>query len=278
MAVACVEKCVTSLAPGSYRVVVEGTARVRDGAVTMSVDEEGDYLIEGRPRSRTGIGVLIGSLGLPIALVGGGILIGADGFESHLSPRQERWFWVGSGMLAGGIALMPIGFSMASSQPDVWRLEPAARPAPRLAEPFVNVNGRARAPVYRDRAAVPPGYQAIEEPRWGLIKAGALVLGSSYGIIAGIAAGELVGQTSRPSYYSKGFIPILGPLLISREAKGTDATGWTVYGMVPQLTGGLLLFLGAVLPKKALVRMPIHTAVTPWATPNAGGFALSGGW
>jgi hypothetical protein len=275
MAVNCVGRCISFLDAGTYRLIIDGTESIRAGAINKVIDEPGDYLIEGPARSRRGLGLLLGAIGVPMALVGTGILIGSEGLSSHLSAQQERWFWVGTGALAGGLTLMPIGFSMMSAKPEVSLLAPIAERAPRRAEPLSRVAARPRAPAYVEHSAVPPGYQASEEPRWGLLTSGALVLSSSYGIAAAIAAGNLVGSSNH-GYLAKAFIPVIGPILISRSTTGEESTSWTVYGTIPQLAGAVLLFAGALTPKATLVRAPLRANVVPWATPNAGGLSLSG--
>ena len=107
---------------------------------------------------------------------------------------------------------------------------------------------------YAEGAPTPPGYHLDTRFRPGLVVAGGVVLGASYGF-ALIQAASSKGEA--PWLYA----PVVGPFVVAgavyRSSNGQDGAALSLVliaeGLV-QLTGASLLVAGLVSPRTTLVR------------------------
>ncbi len=120
---------------------------------------------------------------------------------------------------------------------------------------------------YKVGQPIPPGYRLNEEPRWGLVSGGWILLGIPYGISL---ASALSADFKNESVWL--VIPVLGPwMTIGRrdyyDCDGTDAKLHTagcvadtfvvmglIFDGVMQIGGATMVLLGYTQKKKTLVR------------------------
>jgi hypothetical protein len=114
----------------------------------------------------------------------------------------------------------------------------------------------------------------VNEPRWGLVLAGALTFASAYGIMAGVVVGTAANNRTDPWRYSTALIPIFGPALLDRrEGHGPLLT---IYGTLPELAGGILMLIGATTSRSVLVKSDTTLSLAPFVYKGAGGLSLLG--
>ncbi|MFZ5894494.1 MAG: hypothetical protein ACOY0T_25755 [Myxococcota bacterium] len=265
--VRCTAHCDRAFEAGVYRVLIDPTENVAGGMTRVTIPTPGAYRVEGVRRSRRAGGMLLASTGIVLTALGAGMALGGGAFDSHLSASEERWFWGGLLTFSAGATFIPLGFMVYSRSPRVHALQPQAL---ERADSNSELPRRYREPVVGDDEVVPPGRRVVHEPRWGLISAGAITLASSYGIMAAIAAGHAASDNDE---YSALFIPVLGPTIVDRRERG-DA-GWTIFGTMPQLAGGIMMLLGATTSRRVVVESDT-LALTPVIGKNVNGLALSG--
>jgi hypothetical protein len=116
---------------------------------------------------------------------------------------------------------------------------------------------------YREGVASPPGYHLEESPQKGLVISGAVVLGTTWLLSAAI------GATSTNSSDRWLFLPVAGPFadLVARGTRDSCTGSGDVISCshdsvvlfylavdgIVQTTGGVLLLMGFVSPKKEYV-------------------------
>ena len=198
--------------------------------------------------------------------------IGGGAFRSGLTSSQETWFWAGMFTFGAGVTLVPLGFKMYSRSPRMTplALSPNGVPLASSAEPLPR---RYREALLVDGRGAPQATGVIEEPRWGLLSAGAITFASSYGIMAAIAAGYAADGT-HPGRYAAALIPIFGPTLLDR--RNGDGPVLTIFGTIPELTGAILMLLGASGTRRFAVQSEPALSVAPLLGPNTNGLALRG--
>ncbi len=194
--------------------------------------------------------------------------IGGGAFRSNLSSSEETWFWAGVATLGTGVALTPLGFKMYSRSPRVEALT-SSTPLPVASNSDV-LPKRYREPALGDQEAPPPGNTAIDEPRWGLLSAGAITFAAAYGIMAaGYAA-----DGNDPGRYTSLLIPFIGPTIVDRREHGDGA--FSIFGSIPQLAGGVLMVCGLGAGRRVSVANDTQVMVAPLAGRGVGGLQLGG--
>ncbi|MGC4089770.1 MAG: hypothetical protein QM756_18175 [Polyangiaceae bacterium] len=271
LGVRCLGACERGFREGKYRVLIEPTASISGGLKVMNIDAAGGYRVEGVPRDRRASGLLLTSAGIVLTALGAGMALGGGAFRSPLSAREERWFWGGMLTLGVGATMIPLGVSRASRNPRLVPLE-VARPLP-LAGMDDAVPLKYREPVLEENQAPPAGSTTVDEPRWGLVTAGAITLAASYGIMAAIAVGQAANDPNADSLAALA-IPLIGPVIVDRREGAGGAL--SVFGTGPQLAGAVMLLVGATSARRVLVRTPSSLAVTPIVNKGVGGVGLSG--
>ena len=122
---------------------------------------------------------------------------------------------------------------------------------------------------------VPSGYHVETHVRSGLLIAGAITLGISYGVAVAIAAQPWASDEVRAFY-----APLVGPFIFAALVQHDDTYGFaTAIGILLGIiqTGGATMLSLAFIPKREVVRddtARIHFA--PIVTPNHAGLALYG--
>jgi hypothetical protein len=129
-------------------------------------------------------------------------------------------------------------------------------PPPQYVPPTYGPSPRIK---YVEGMATPPGYHLEENPRKGLVIAGAVVLGTTYALSA------MIGAASSNSDDRYLMIPVAGPFfdLAARGNHGCATTGCDVFDPViktylaldgaAQTAGGILLAMGFIFQKKEFV-------------------------
>jgi len=268
----CLARCDRWFEAGVYRLLIDPTESVAGGMARVNVSAPGIYHVEGAPRERRAYGLVLASAGMIVTGIGTGMIFGANAFDTHLSAQEERWFWGGMLTFAAGISAIPIGFSLYGRSP---KISPTS-----VAHGVPRVTGDAslphsyREPVITDQQVPPPGSTTVNEPRWGLVMAGAVTFASAYGIMAGIAVGVAVNETHDPWRYSSLMIPIIGPALVDRQEHTGPA--FTFYGTIPQVAGGILMLIGATTSRSVVVKSDTSVSIAPLIYKDAGGLSLMG--
>jgi hypothetical protein len=250
----CVGHCDVYLERGFYRLTLLPSSTTVAGTESFEVAQAGSFRIEGVRRDQRVPALLLGSSGVALALLGVGALIGS--YAEPTARHREAWFWTGAAAAGAGFALVPIGFSRYRTKPSV---EPLAAHTLR---PHVTGSSDERGAA---AGTTKPAAETVEEPRWGLVTAGALTFAASYGLTGAIGAGALAGGSD--AKYAKLFIPVIGPILLDR-----DGGAW---GAVPQLVGLTLAFIGAASSRTVVVGAERSVALCPWLTRDSGGFAFA---
>ena len=175
----CAGRCVRLFEEGSYRVWIDSTERLSGGTTNVTIRSPGVYLAEGVERSRRAPGLALGAAGIVLAGVGAGMAIGGGAFRSGLTSSQETWFWAGMFTFGAGVTLVPLGFKMYSRSPRMTplALSPNGVPLASSAEPLPR---RYREALLVDGRGAQQANFVIEEPRWGLLRAGAITFASYY--------------------------------------------------------------------------------------------------
>lgn len=255
---------------GSYRIWIDSTERTSGGTTTLNIPERGFYRVEGVQRSRRAPGLALTAAGIVLSGIGAGMAIGGGAFRSGLTSSEEAWFWAGMVTMGTGVALIPVGVHMYSRSLRVEALAPTgAFPEATSTEPLPR---RYSERLLREGEPVPSGSTVVEEPRWGLLSAGAITFATSYGIMAGVAAGALAEDEDGD--YGLLFIPIFGPSLFDRR-RG-EGPALTMFGTVPELTGALLMLLGATGTRRFAAQSEPTINVAPLMTPHASGLSVYG--
>lgn len=135
--------------------------------------------------------------------------------------------------------------------------------------------------AYREGDPVPAGYRVIQEPRRGLVIAGSIVLGISYGLSVVGAVGADFDDKSGTL-----MVPVLGPWLMLALGGAKDRSCERIDGMVTisssnycgdrsglramltldgltQAAGAIMLTTGFALPRTRLVRNNFEVSLTP---------------
>lgn len=251
--------------------MVDPSESVAGAMTTVDIATPGPYRVTGVQRSRRAPGLVLGAAGIVLSAVGAGMAIGGGAFRSGLTSSEETWFWAGLLTMGAGVTLTPLGFKMYSRSPRVEALEPGAPLPP--ASSFGELPKRYREPVLADGQAPSAGNTVVDEPRWGLLSAGAITFAASYGIMAGIAAGY-AADGDEPKRYTTLLIPFIGPTIVDRRDRG-DGGGWTLFGTIPQVVGGVLMVCGLGTSRRVGVANDTGLVVTPLAAPGLAGMSLS---
>ncbi|MBW2528144.1 MAG: hypothetical protein JRI23_28450 [Deltaproteobacteria bacterium] len=135
---------------------------------------------------------------------------------------------------------------------------------------------------YREGDAVPDGYRLESTPRYGLVAAGATVLGATW-LISAITAISLDNEGSvddDPNFddmYTPMLVPVVGPFITigTADASGTGAGILALDGVV-QCAGLAMFIAGFAAPKVELVPGGPAVKVTPMASTKMTGISLSG--
>ena len=90
--------------------------------------------------------------------------------------------------------------------------------------------------------------------------------------VPGVAAGALAQDEDDD--YGLLFIPIFGPSLFDRR-RG-EGPALTMFGTVPELTGALLMLLGATGTRRFAAQSEPTISVAPLMTPHASGLSVYG--
>lgn len=142
--------------------------------------------------------------------------------------------------------------------------------------------------AYREGDPVPAGYRVIQEPRRGLVIAGSIVLGISYGL-------SVVGAVGADFEDKSGtlMVPVLGPWLMLALGGAKDRSCDSIDGMVTfssssycgdrsglramltldgltQAAGAIMLTTGFALPRTRLVRNNFEVSLTPMSLARDG--------
>jgi hypothetical protein len=135
---------------------------------------------------------------------------------------------------------------------------------------------------YREGDPVPDGYRLESSPRYGLVGAGAAVLGGTWliSMITAIALDRESSVDNDPNFddmYTPMLIPVVGPFITigTADSSGTGAGILALDGVV-QCAGLAMFIAGFASPKVELVPGGPAVQVTPLASPNLTGMALSG--
>ncbi len=140
------------------------------------------------------------------------------------------------------------------------------------------------------KSPVPDGYRADTQLRKGLLIAGTVTFGSLY-LIGGLTASIIDTDPPRTCTGGTGgqydceeshahrwlYAPIIGPFVTAATNPESRSDSWTWMLVMDGLvqTASVAAIIAAVAaPKKVLVRNDI--AITPLATEDGGGIALSG--
>ncbi len=157
--------------------------------------------------------------------------------------------------------------------------------------PQVVPAGYAPAPVlpYTEGVPIPRGYTVVEEPIRGLVVAGWVLTGVSYGISA-MAALSADGENQ--SQYL--LLPFVGPWVVMGRRRYGHCSGdsdtnedlkctadvFVVMGLITagvlQVGGGTLLLTGYVAQRKKLVRSDLSWSIAPRAVGSGYGLAAFG--
>lgn len=132
-----------------------------------------------------------------------------------------------------------------------------------------------------DGRAPPAGYTLVHRKRKGLLIAGPVLLGATYGYTALIAA---IGTDLDKSTGGTGasmaplFVPVLGPFLEMGQTDSYTARYLLAIDGGAQLAGAIMLYYGLTTTKTVFVRNDLLYSVniTPMAGPHTSGIALSG--
>lgn len=127
----------------------------------------------------------------------------------------------------------------------------------------------------------PAGYTAVQRRRKGLLIAGPIVLGATYGYTSLIAA---IGTDLDRSTGGTGasiaplFIPVIGPFLEMGQTDSYSARYLLAIDGAAQTAGAIMLYYGLTSTKTVFVRNDLLYSVniTPMVSPHASGLALSG--
>jgi hypothetical protein len=127
----------------------------------------------------------------------------------------------------------------------------------------------------------PAGYTAVHRRRKGLLIAGPILLGATYGYTSLIAA---IGTDLDRSTGGNGssvaplFIPVLGPFLEMGETDSYAARYLLAIDGAAQAAGALMLYYGLTTTKTVFIRNDLLYSVnlTPMVAPHGSGLALSG--
>ncbi|HET9988060.1 MAG TPA: hypothetical protein VFQ65_06065, partial [Kofleriaceae bacterium] len=127
----------------------------------------------------------------------------------------------------------------------------------------------------------PAGYTPVHRRRKGLLIAGPIVLGATYGYTALIAAiGTDLDRSSGGTGASVAplFIPVLGPFLEMGETDSYTAKYLLAIDGAGQLAGAIMLYYGLTTTKTVFVRNDLLYSVniTPMAGSHLAGMVLSG--
>lgn len=141
--------------------------------------------------------------------------------------------------------------------------------------PYPGYAGRRETP-YEDGMAVPPGAHVESRSRRGLVIAGSILFGISYGITLLVGLG---GVSAGSGEFSLLAVPVVGPLLLAANADFEGAFGLALFSTIPQATGVLLFILGLAVRKQVLVfgegPRATHFALAPTPLPGGAGISLS---
>lgn len=127
----------------------------------------------------------------------------------------------------------------------------------------------------------PAGYTAVQRRRKGLLIAGPIVLGATYGYTALIAAiGTDIDRSTGGTGSSVAplFIPVLGPFLEMGQTDSYSVRYLLAIDGAAQAAGAIMLYYGLTSTKTVFVRNDLLYSVnlTPMVAPHASGLALSG--
>jgi hypothetical protein len=189
-------------------------------------------------------------------------------------------------LLAAGLGLVLASASIETTA----RAQPAPAPAPSPPPPAVAVPSPSQ---WHPGDPVPPGYHVEDQPRTGLVTAGAIVLAVPYFFSA-------VSALSANSQNESGwlYVPVAGPwLTLGRRAYSCNADAnnpttsqslacvadvFVVMGLVfdgiVQATGVTLLLVGELATKPGLARDETSLRVTPMRLGSGMGAGVVGGF
>lgn len=108
---------------------------------------------------------------------------------------------------------------------------------------------------------IPPGYHVSTKPRFGLVVAGAVTLGSIW-VLNGIPA--IIGTAGGDGGAAALFAPVVGPFIAigTLRAEGAGVVALLADG-IAQTAGLALLIAGIAAPKSVLVRNDIVSRILP---------------
>jgi hypothetical protein len=211
--------------------------------------------------------------------------------------------WIAVGLLAcvGNAAIRP-AFAQAAADDDANEPStnaPTATPAagagappapPYPAAPY----GGYPPPGYAPPGYAPPGYAPypgypppqvamVHRPRRGLVTAGAITFGVSWGVAASISfvlSTSTCGSTSCSDSADYLWIPIAGPLFVASN-DSEDAPGIFYLWSAAQAAGVLMFIIGLIghdVPEYRIARRGPTLQLAPLFARDANGMALTARW
>jgi hypothetical protein len=160
--------------------------------------------------------------------------------------------------------------------PGARAADPAAPPAPSDDEPPVLGYRRPHIVPYLG-GEIPESAHLESRLDWGLVKAGAWTLSTTY-VLSLVYALETCGaQMSCRAGSSFLYVPVAGPFFTAAQAPTTGGQALSVFDGVAQTVGAALLVAGFAFPDKFVVWQDKTTAaaVTPVPMPGGGGLVLT---
>jgi hypothetical protein len=154
--------------------------------------------------------------------------------------------------------------------------QPYQAPMPPYGPP---VTGPEEITDFDENRPIPAGYTKVSRTRKGLVIAGSVTLGVTYGVTVVVAAiGEDLRKTGETTTnFSSLFIPIAGPFLQMRETDNYSSKWLLAHLGLAQAAGALMLVYGMTSPRVLLVRndqLSMHVA--PMVGPGTSGMMVSG--
>lgn len=130
---------------------------------------------------------------------------------------------------------------------------------------------------FDENRPVPYGYTKITRTRKGLVIAGAVTFGVTYGIsMLAAAIGEDLRRNNETSTNTSSlWIPVAGPFLQMRESESSTGKLYLAHVGLAQTAGAIMLIYGLTNPKTLLVRND-QLSVTPMFGNGSSGLAVAG--
>jgi hypothetical protein len=201
-------------------------------------------------------------------------LLRSIGHSLRRSAGSSLW-------IALAIALVVQGPRTArADQPPSPAPPPGYPPPPPIYRPpayAAPVSGPDEITEFDDSAPVPYGYTKVTRTRKGLIIAGSVTFGVSYGLSTLVAAiGEDLrsnGETSTD--VSALFIPIAGPFVQATRSESATAKLYLLHLGAAQVAGAIMLYYGLTSPKTVLVRND-QLSIAPMVGNGTSGMMVTG--